>query len=106
MNGFAKLLAVAAVAALVVPLTAQQEVPMRNNTPVAPQGIKIPPLPETPVTRRTSQSVVNGLVTTQTRPATIGSGAVRSVIVVAVALLTRAAPGSRSMPSRRSCREE
>jgi hypothetical protein len=29
------------------PLAAQQEVPMRNNTPVAPQGIKIPPLPRT-----------------------------------------------------------
>jgi glucose/arabinose dehydrogenase len=34
---------------------AQQEVPMRNNTPVAPQGIKIPPLPETPVRYETAE---------------------------------------------------
>jgi aldose sugar dehydrogenase len=40
---------------LAVPLMAQQEVPMRNNTPVAPQGIKIPPLPETPVRYETAE---------------------------------------------------
>jgi glucose/arabinose dehydrogenase len=34
---------------------AQQEVPMRNNTPVAPQGIKIPPLPEAPVRYETAE---------------------------------------------------
>ena len=28
---------------------------MRNNTPVAPQGIKIPPLPETPVRYETAE---------------------------------------------------
>ena len=55
MNGFVRLLAVAALAALVAPLAAQQDVPMRNNTPVAPQGIKIPPLPETPVRYETAE---------------------------------------------------
>jgi glucose/arabinose dehydrogenase len=34
---------------------AQQEVPMRNNTPVAPQGIKIPPLPEATVRYETAE---------------------------------------------------
>ncbi len=55
MNGFVRLFAVAALAALVAPLAAQQDVPMRNNTPVAPQGIKIPPLPETPVRYETAE---------------------------------------------------
>jgi len=55
MNRFVSLLAVAALAALAAPLTAQQDVPMRNNTPVAPQGIKIPPLPETPVRYETAE---------------------------------------------------
>lgn len=36
-------------------LFAQQEVPMRGNTPVAPQGIKIPPLPDTPVRYETAE---------------------------------------------------
>src|SRR5206468_9883694 len=44
MNGFFRLLAASVLAVLAVPLVAQQEVPMRGNTPVAPQGIKIPPL--------------------------------------------------------------
>jgi glucose/arabinose dehydrogenase len=55
MNGFFRLLAAAAVAALAVPLAAQQEVPMRGNTPVAPQGIKIPPLPDGPVRYETAE---------------------------------------------------
>jgi aldose sugar dehydrogenase len=55
MNGFFRLLAAAALAALAVPLSAQQEVPMRGNTPVAPQGIKIPPLPEAPVRYETAE---------------------------------------------------
>jgi glucose/arabinose dehydrogenase len=55
MNGFFRLLAVAALAALAVPLAAQQEVPMRGNTPVAPQGIKIPPLPDAPVRYETAE---------------------------------------------------
>ena len=32
-----------------MPLAAQQEVPMRGNTPVAPQGLKSPPLPDSPI---------------------------------------------------------
>jgi glucose/arabinose dehydrogenase len=41
--------------ALTARLAAQQEVPMKGNTPVAPQGIKIPPLPETPVRYETAE---------------------------------------------------
>jgi glucose/arabinose dehydrogenase len=37
------------------PLAAQQEVPMRGTTPIAPQGIKIPPLPTTPVRYETAE---------------------------------------------------
>jgi glucose/arabinose dehydrogenase len=55
MNGFFRLLAAAVLAALAVPLAAQQEVPMRGNTPVAPQGIKIPPLPSAPVRYETAE---------------------------------------------------
>src|SRR5206468_11961127 len=45
----------AVLAALTVPLAAQQEVPMRGNTPVAPQGIRIPPLPDAPVRYETAE---------------------------------------------------
>jgi aldose sugar dehydrogenase len=55
MNGFFRLLSAALLAALAVPLAAQQEVPMRGNTPVAPQGIKIPPLPDAPVRYETAE---------------------------------------------------
>jgi glucose/arabinose dehydrogenase len=55
MNGPIRLLVAAGLAALAVPLTAQQEVPMRGNTPVAPQGIKAPPLPDTPVRYETGE---------------------------------------------------
>ena len=55
MNGFFRLLSAAIVAALVVPLAAQREVPMNGNTPVAPQGIKIPPLPDAPVRYETAE---------------------------------------------------
>ena len=55
MNGFFRLLSATALAALAVPLAAQQEVPMRGNTPVAPQGIKIPPLPDAPVRYETAE---------------------------------------------------
>ena len=48
-------LTVCALAILALPLAAQQEVPMRNNTPVAPQGIKIPPLPDAPVRYETAE---------------------------------------------------
>ena len=55
MNGFFRLLATIVLAAFAVPLAAQQEVPMRGNTPVAPQGIKIPPLPDAPVRYETAE---------------------------------------------------
>jgi aldose sugar dehydrogenase len=55
MNGLIRLFAAAGIAALAVPLTAQQEVPMRGNTPVAPQGIRIPPLPDAPVRYETAE---------------------------------------------------
>jgi glucose/arabinose dehydrogenase len=55
MNGFVRLLAAAALVALVVPMAAQQEVPMRGTTPVAPQGIKTPPLPDTPLRYETAE---------------------------------------------------
>jgi aldose sugar dehydrogenase len=53
MKGFFRPLAVAAI--LAAPLAAQQDVPMRNGIPVAPQGIKIPPLPDTPVRYETAE---------------------------------------------------
>src|SRR6476620_3616457 len=55
MNGCFRLLFATALAALAVPLAAQQEVPMRGNTPVAPQGLKIPPLPDAPVRYETAE---------------------------------------------------
>jgi glucose/arabinose dehydrogenase len=55
MTGVVRLFSAAAVAVLVMPLAAQQEVPMRGNTPVAPQGIKIPPLPDAPVRYETAE---------------------------------------------------
>jgi glucose/arabinose dehydrogenase len=55
MTRFTRCLTLIALAVLAVPLMAQQEVPMRNNTPVAPQGIKIPPLPEAPVRYETAE---------------------------------------------------
>jgi len=36
-------------------VAAQQKVPFRNNTPVAPQGIKVPPLPDKPVEFHTAE---------------------------------------------------
>jgi len=38
-----------------VPLAAQQDVPMRGNTPIAPQGIKTPPLPDAPLRYETAE---------------------------------------------------
>jgi glucose/arabinose dehydrogenase len=55
MKEFLKPFAAAVLAVVAVPLAAQQEVPMRGNTPVAPQGIKIPPLPEAPVRYETAE---------------------------------------------------
>src|SRR5688572_21046537 len=55
MNRSILCLAAATFTALAVPLAAQQDVPMRGNTPVAPQGIKLPPLPESPVLYETAE---------------------------------------------------
>jgi aldose sugar dehydrogenase len=56
MNKFFRVLAAATLAVLVVPLAAQQEVPVgRGGTPVAPQGMKIPPLPTAPVRYETGE---------------------------------------------------
>src|SRR4030095_10996279 len=55
MTRFTWRLTLIALAVLAVPLAAQQEVPMRNNTPVAPQGIKVPPLPDAPVRYETAE---------------------------------------------------
>src|SRR5215510_12227414 len=54
MNGFFRMFAAAAVL-FAIPLAAQQDVPMRNGIPVAPQGIKTPPLPATPVRYETAE---------------------------------------------------
>ena len=48
-------LVAAALVLLAVPLSAQREVPFRGNTPIAPQGIKVPPLPDAPVTYETAE---------------------------------------------------
>jgi aldose sugar dehydrogenase len=48
----------AAVAVLVlfaVPIAAQQEVPFRGNTPIAPTGLRVPPLPDAPVSYETAE---------------------------------------------------
>ena len=55
MNAFFRFSASALLVGLAVPLGAQQEVPMRGNTPVAPQGIKVPPLPTAPVRYETAE---------------------------------------------------
>src|SRR5688572_29816919 len=55
MNGSLRLLAADAFALPAAVLVAQQEVPMRGNTPVAPQGIKSPPLPDVPVRYETAE---------------------------------------------------
>jgi glucose/arabinose dehydrogenase len=55
MKRISRILAAAALVVLAVPAAAQQEVPMRGTTPVAPQGIKIPPLPDAPVVYETAE---------------------------------------------------
>jgi glucose/arabinose dehydrogenase len=55
MERFIRRLAVVALAAVAIPLAAQQEVPMNGNTPRAPQGIKVPPLPDAPVRYETAE---------------------------------------------------
>jgi glucose/arabinose dehydrogenase len=55
MDGSLRPLAIAALVILVAPLAAQQTVPFRGNTPVAPPGYKSPPLPESPVRYETGE---------------------------------------------------
>src|SRR6188508_1555501 len=55
MKRFIRPLTAAVLAALAVPLAAQQDAPMRGNTPVAPQGVPIPPLPTAPVRYETAE---------------------------------------------------
>jgi glucose/arabinose dehydrogenase len=47
--------AVFLVVAFAAPLAAQQTVPFRNNIPVAPQGLSLPPLPAAPVRYETAE---------------------------------------------------
>ena len=42
-------------AAIAVPVAAQQEVPMRGTTPIAPQGIRTPSLPDAPMRYETAE---------------------------------------------------
>jgi aldose sugar dehydrogenase len=51
---------------LTVPLAAQREVPFRGDIPIAPQGLRVPPLPETPVLYETAEGQ-NIRVVVQTR---------------------------------------
>src|SRR5262245_8582533 len=44
-----------AMLAFAAPLSAQQTVPFRNNIPVAPQGLTLPPLPSAPVRYETAE---------------------------------------------------
>jgi aldose sugar dehydrogenase len=55
MKRFLWFLCAAGMAVVAVSLGAQQEVPMRGTTPVAPQGIRIPPLPDAPVRYETAE---------------------------------------------------
>ena len=55
MKNVIRHLAAAALAFLASPLAAQQDVRMNGTTPVAPQGIKIPPLPDSPVRYETAE---------------------------------------------------
>jgi len=55
MNRSACRLAAIALVALTVPLAGQQDVPFKGDTPVAPQGLKVPPLPDAPVRYETAE---------------------------------------------------
>ncbi len=50
-----KIIIAALAAALAAPLAAQQQVPFRNNIPVAPQGLSVPSLPPAPVRYETAE---------------------------------------------------
>ena len=55
MNRYVLHVGAAALVALAVPMAAQQTVPMNGNTPRAPQGLKAPPLPDSPVRFETGE---------------------------------------------------
>jgi glucose/arabinose dehydrogenase len=55
MNRSVWRLATIVLVALTVPLAGQQEVPFRGDTPIAPQGLKVPPLPDAPVRYETAE---------------------------------------------------
>src|SRR5688572_26810955 len=55
MTRFIRLLTTSVLVTLAVPMAAQQEVPMRGTTPIAPQGIRIPALPDAPVRYETAE---------------------------------------------------
>ena len=66
-----KVIIAALATALAAPLAAQQQVPFRNNIPVAPQGLSVPSLPPAPVRYETAEGQnieVTVLVRGSTRP--------------------------------------
>ena len=66
MNRFTWPFVAVAMAASALPSAAQREVPMRGSTPVAPQGIRVPPLPDAPIHYETAEGQ-NIRVTVHTR---------------------------------------
>jgi glucose/arabinose dehydrogenase len=57
MNLGYRFCAVTAMLCAALPLTAQQRVPMRGDTPVAPPGVTVPPLPSEPVVFETGEGM-------------------------------------------------
>jgi aldose sugar dehydrogenase len=55
MDRWGKNAGLTALCLLAAPLAAQQQVPMNNGIPVAPQGIVVPPLPREPVAYATAE---------------------------------------------------
>jgi glucose/arabinose dehydrogenase len=55
MHPVSRAAALVALGVAVLPLAAQQRVPLRNGIPIAPSGLKIPPLPDHPVEYATAE---------------------------------------------------
>jgi glucose/arabinose dehydrogenase len=55
MNPRVRRLLGVALVLLATPLAAQREVPFRGDTPIAPQGLQVPPLPDAPVPYNTAE---------------------------------------------------
>jgi aldose sugar dehydrogenase len=55
MRLVASCVAAAAMGSLVLPATAQRDVPFRNDIPIAPTGIVVPPLPSEPIVYHTAE---------------------------------------------------